>query len=72
MAEVAYPIAAASSSAQMPQVAALRPLCCRACLQRVTPVQGTRTVMQHQAGLLGQFALFECILCCPKCGERDL
>lgn len=66
MPEVAQP---EGSDAQGLPVQAMR---CRACLTHVTPVRGTRTVMQHQSGALGQFGLFESILCCPKCGERGL
>lgn len=45
---------------------------CRACMQEITPVSRTLTVASHQSGDVRQFSLYKMILCCPKCGERDL
>lgn len=46
---------------------------CRACMQVITPIKAKRITMSHQAGYyVGGFELYTIILCCPKCGERDL
>lgn len=46
---------------------------CRACMQVITPIKAKRITMCHQAGYyVGGFQLYTIILCCPKCGEKDL
>ncbi len=45
---------------------------CRACMAVIKPIIKQVTVMAHQSGDCRQFSLYSEILCCPKCGERDL
>lgn len=46
---------------------------CRACMQVITPIKSKRITMCHQEGYyVGGFQLYTIILCCPKCGEKDL